>query len=1009
MKKSMIDYTAILPRLMNRGGASCLLLSGFLLLMFTALQAQEIVKGLVRDDTGEPLSGVYIESESGQSTETDANGKYTITAKQGEKLTFSYIGKQDLTKKVSGTTLNITLTGKVNLIGETVVVGYQSAGSKKLIQNVAKIGEDQIENLQANAPGQLLQGQASGIQFTQSSGVLGSVGIIRIRGVGSLTGGTQPLFVVDGVPVNDALSSSIALSLPQGSYGQLFGLDPLTDINPNDIQSFTVLKDAAATAIYGARGANGVILITTKKGQKGRAQITLDYNQGLSKVTDLLDMFSADEYRNFIAARNKVDPSSLPQTGFDWPSAVSRTGLSRNVNLSVRGGTQRTTYYLGGTFSDQEGFTIGNTLKRRGVRINLENQATNWLTAGVNLSLNNNRFHRINIENAVSAPFTAAFLMNPTVLPYDEQGNFVNTGFPPNVLDIAENNTNILDATRIIGNTYVSLKPIKNLTLKTSFGIDRLNQEENQREVESNKPGGFARNRVINFNKWTWDNTLDYTLNIHHVHQLNVLGGISFEDNNISATTVEGTGFILDTQKDVTGASDFPTTDHTRTKTALVGYFSRIKYGLLDRYFLEGSYRVDGNSRFSADHQYGSFWSIVGGWLLSEEAFMKNGFFNLLKLTASYGTTGNDKIGNYRSLSLYDSDPYKSAGGLVPDVINPGNSDLQWEESGQLDIGIQSQFLNNRVGLNVSYFLKNTGKLVIPKPLNQLTGYSSVLKNTGKLKSSGWEFDLNTTNIKTKDFIWNTQFNISFISSQVKSLPKGVTQDEQGRKYIRGSERQRAIEGESPNSFYLIRYDGIDPETGDAEWLTIDGKRTTKPTQSDRVIAGDAQPDFFGGIQNTFKYKQFDLSFSMNFQYGNDILVSGIGFSDNPAGSFNKRARLMDYWKKKGDHAYAPSLSSATLGTFHQDSTLQLKDGSYLRMKNLTLGYSLPENILTKMKILNKVRIYFTATNLFTIKSKELDGIDPEVSTAIYALRQGESFFTSPQSKEYLMGIKLTF
>jgi len=387
-------------------------------------------------------------------------------------------------------------------------------------------------------------------------------------------------------------------------------------------------------------------------------------------------------------------------------------------------------------------------------------------------------------------------------------------------------------------------------------------------------------------------------------------------------------------------------------------------------------------------------------------------FFDYLSLRGSIGTVGNDRIGTFPSLGLFAAGAIGDFGGesgLIPN--QPENPDLKWEESETFDIGIKSTFLNGRIGLNINYFKKVTSDLLLNQVLPPQTGFATIQTNIGEMQNTGWEFDLNTVNVRTNDFEWNTSFNISFIENRVNKLNADAATDSQGRRIIDGPV-QRAIEGESLNNFFLIRYVGINSQTGDAEWLDINGNVTLNPGTGDRVVVGSPLPEFSGGMTNTFKYKNFDLSALMNYSYGNDIVIDGLRFADgNDAigGIVNIRTQNLNFWKQPGDNAFLPNPTSATFNRFNQRSSQQMLDGSYLRLKNVTLGYNVPKSILDKIGVISGIRLYATATNLFTIKGDDLKGIDPEVTDDIDPLFQGETFFTAPQSKSYSIGARLTF
>ncbi|HHC78241.1 MAG TPA: TonB-dependent receptor [Flavobacteriia bacterium] len=980
----------------------------FFFVMFSSLllHAQlRTITGTVTDESG-PLPGVsVIIKGTTTGTETDFDGKYSIKATTGDILVFSFVGMTSQEKTIGvSNTINVVLTAD-NILNEVVVIAYGQQSRKKLVQSVSTISNDNIKDIPAVSPQELLQGQASGVQVVNSSGILGASPVIKIRGVASISSGGRPLIVVDGIPLNDAVVTG-------GQGGQ--GLNPLSDINPNDIESISVLKDAAATAVYGSRGSNGVVLISTKQGKKNeKTNISLNISTAWSESTDTFDMMNADEFRNYLAevGFGGGDPNSFPQGSFDWVPNVIRTGFSQDLNLNVSGGGEKTTFFIGATYKDQEGFIIGNNLSRIGVRLNVTHDANDWLRFGVNLGVTENKNDRVGSSNSTFAPLTTAFLQRPWVEPRDENGNFTNTGFLANVIAIEALNINDANTFRVVGNIFSELQLAKGLHFKSDFGIDRVTLDAFQRQFEITAPGGFAQQVVNQQNKFVFTNTLNYTTTFADKHDLNIVTGISYEEVERRNSIVNATGFLSDAQINTISASTPGVTNNAVTGNRLVGYFARANYSYSNTYILEGSVRRDGSSRFGENNKYGIFWAVGAAWLISSENFMKDiAWVDNLKIRANYGESGNDRIGNFASLENFGggvASNYNGASGLRQ--LAASNPNLQWERSESYDIGFEAALFDNRIQLNVDYYNKKTTDLILNVPIPQTNGgLNFIIDNVGEMENRGWDIDLSVAFFRKNNFRWTSSLNLGINQNEVLSLP-GANLDAQGRRFVAGSASQRAIEGQSVNTFYLIRYKGVNPQTGDAEWLDINGNPTTNPTSADRVIAGDANPDFVGGFRNTIKYKAFDLNFFFNFSVGNDLFISGLRFTDNPASSFNNRRILLNVWRNPGDNAYVPSFNSPTFGSFSQRSTLQLRDGSYARLKNITLGYTLPKKFAEKLGFLKGIRLYATANNIITIKGNDLNGIDPEVTSSLNNGLQGETFFTPPQSKTYLVGARLTF
>ncbi|NER15423.1 SusC/RagA family TonB-linked outer membrane protein [Leptobacterium flavescens] len=1001
-------------------------ITGVLLLIafcFTSAFAQEkTITGNVTDDQGLPLIGVNIVVQGTTvGTQTDFDGNYTITASVGQTLVFTYVGFQR-TERVIGAadTINVQMTVDAQALEEVVVIGYGNQQEKKIIQNVAVIKEEAIEDLQVVSADQLLQGQTSGTQIVNASGVLGSAAVIRVRGVNSINSGSQPLIVIDGVPITDTETNTL-------NRGGNTGINPLSYVNPNDIQSLTVLKDAGATSIYGARGANGVILITTKKGRKNsKITVNLDINTQFSESTDVPDILTADEFRQFkaevasIQQGTTVTPESLGlgaigDPGTDWLGGVQRTGVTQNYNLGIRGGGEKTSFFFGADYQDVEGFIIGNTLERTGARINIDSDINDWLRAGMNLGVTNQRLNRVGVENNINAPFTTAFLQSPVVRAFDDEGNFVQSGsFIPNIFARVALNSDELKTFRLIGNAFLEVKLFDKLTWRSEIGVDKLNLEEFVRQAEFNTPGGLAQQIFVNEDRWLTNQTITYTDTFAEDHNITALIGLNYEETLRTRSNVSSTGFLTDDLRNLGSGSTPTVLNGDRFPSKLYGLFGRVSYDYQGKYILEGSLRRDGSSRFGPNNRFGYFWSAAAGWILSQESFVQDlEFFDYLSLRGSIGTVGNDRLGTFPSLGLFSAGAigdYNGESGVIPN--QPENPDIKWEESRTIDVGIKSIFLDGRISFNVNYFNKKTSDLLLNQVLPPQTGFASISRNIGEMRNSGWEFDLNTVNIRNDNFEWTTSFNIAFIDNELLRLNDDAATDAQGRRIIDGP-IQRAIEGESLNNFFLIRFIGVNSQTGDAEWLDVNGNVTTNPSSADRVVTGSPLPDFSGGITNTIRYKNFDLNILMNYSYGNDIVIDGLRFADgNDAigGIVNIRRQNLNFWRQPGDNAFLPSPTSSTFNLFNQRSSQQQLDGSYLRLKNVTLGYTLPEDALKGFSdVVSGIRFYLTATNLFTIKGSELRGIDPEVTDDIDPLFQGESFFTAPQSKSFLFGARISF
>jgi TonB-linked SusC/RagA family outer membrane protein len=983
----------------------------------TQLWAQRTITGTVTDQNGNPLPNVSVQVKGTTAgTVSGDNGTFALNVPaNGRTLVFSTVGMATREINIGNqSAINITLQSADQNLQEVVVVGYGTQAQRTRTQAASVIRADEFRNMPIISPTQALQGQAAGVNMVNSSGVLGAASNVQVRGPSSLQSSatntqnfTQPLYVIDGVPLNDDVLSS--------QQGGGTGLNPLLDLNPSDIESMTVLKDAAAVSIYGSRGTNGVILIKTRRGANQKTRINLDVFNGTSRPTELLDMMDADQFRAFrtayVTLRGGATPT-LPTGNFDWTDAVTRQGKVGSYSLSASGGNEKTRFFLNGSYYDETGYTIGNDLNRLSGRINLDHDLSRRFKIGTNFSISNSKSDRIGAENNTYAPLTAAALQLPYIEPRDANGIYVNTGFIPNILALEELGTNAFISYRNVGSVFGEATIIDNLKFRSEWGIDNQQTEERNRVVNIIQAGGTASRTVQQNQKWLATHTLNYEKRFKD-HFFGGLLGHSFERTNYEAIQVAASGFANDNLPNVASGSTPTTTFASRSASAIEGIFSRLNYRFKERYLFEGTVRRDGSSRFGADRQYGTFWAVSGGWIVSSENFFRNvNFINNLKLTASYGTSGNDRIGgDFPSLGLFQ-------GGIGADYLGqPGlnptqtpNPSLQWEETTQWDIGLSASMLRSRINLNLNVYNKRTNNNLIPVPLPFTTGFPSINQNIGEVENKGIDLELNTVNVRSSKFEWNTSLNVGFLKNTVLSLPANSTKDPEGRAILPISNAQRAIVGESRNTFYLIRYSGINPQTGDAEWLTKDGKVTNNPTADDRVIVGSAIPDFTGGFTNSVRFYGFDLTAFFNFSYGNKVLIDGLRFTENlGTASFNKATNVLNYWKQAGDQAFAPRLASSTAPIFNQLSTLQLQDGSYARLKTLSLGYRIPKSVLDRTRVISSARFYVMGQNLFIIQDKDFRGPDAEVSGNGASLIQGESFFALPQSKSFTVGVNIVF
>lgn len=980
-------------------------------LSFAQAQDKTVSGTVTSTEDNSPLPGVSVLIKgTATGTVTDLDGNYRLTVSESSTvLVFSYIGFISQEVNIAGrSTVNLALAPDTEVLDEVVIQAYGANSSKLNVQQVSSIKSDSFSDMPILSPQEALQGQAAGVQINGSSGLLGASQVVRIRGATSINAGNQPLFVIDGVPLNDGSS---------GGYSTTAGataLNPLFDLNPNDIENVTVLKDASATALYGSRGGNGVILIQTKKGTSNeKTQFSLSYNTSWNTATVLKDPLNLEQWTEIQTGLGR-DPAGLPTEEFDWLDAVTKTGRTSNYNFSARGGSGKTVFYFGGSYNNTDSYVIGNELDKLNARFNLEHTANDKLKFGYNIAISRIDNERISAENSTFSPLTVGYLNTPGTIPFDDDGNLLPVGFGRNpLLRVSEGQFNFISR-RNTGNAYAQFTPIEGLTLKTDWGMDMVQTETETRQTQALSPGGSARKLIIQDNKWLTTNTANYSKSFGN-HSFSALAGMSFETARRELTDVQTAGFISDALPNTTSGADILVGLDNATEWALFSLFGRVNYNYSDRYIVEASIRRDGSSRFGANQRFGTFWAVSGGWLISEENFFpENDVLTFAKLTASFGSSGNDRIGNFASLGLLAAgQDYNGSPGL--EASQPSNPELTWETTEQLNVALNTQFFKGRIGVDVAWWRKNTTGLLLASPLPVTTGFASRTANVGELYNTGIDLTINADAVNQGDFKWQISANLGTLKNEVTSLPDAAV-DDFGNNFVplTGFSTARAVVGRSAQEFFLPEYIGINPETGDPEWVGEDGNPTSNLNAAPRAYVGTSLPDVTGGLTNTFSYKGLSLRVLFNFAFGSKAYIADNEFNENINSSiaFNNVTTVMNYWKQPGDNAYAPSLTSPSLSLWDNESDRHLYDASFIRLRNITLSYNLPKSIIEKTKALNNVRVYLSGQNLATFASDLYDiGIDPEVNSSgtESGTAQGDSFFTSPQQKSFTLGLQIGF
>ena len=981
-----------------------------LLLVTTAWAQTRAVTGRITDVDGSGLPGVTVlERGTTNGVSTSADGTFSLTVQPGATLVISSIGYNTQNIPVGEqSVINARLGTNETLLNEAVVVGYGSQAKSEVTGSVTQLSSKDVENVPVVSFEQAIQGRTPGVTINQTSGKLGAGVQIRVRGASSVTASNQPLYVIDGIPVTS-----------QDVGSDVEPLNPLADLNPNDIESITILKDAASAAIYGSRASNGVVLVTTKTGRQGKTKVNVGYYVGTSETTRRRKFLNAAQYKELFteaAVNEGYDAEEeLAAFGIDlntdvdqnWSDEAFRTGKVSQYDANISGGDAKTRFYLSTTYNDQTGIIIGNRFRRGSARINLDHSITEKVKVGLNLSLTRSVNDRIPNDNAFTNPVQLNALppLQPKIDPETGELNQL-TLYTNNLVDIARV-TNRAGTYRSFSNAYLSFNPIKNLTIRTEAGADFLNLNEDIYAPAGTSSGGNTGEgysnqvQVINY---TTNNTANYLLTLNEANTIEALAGFSFQRSDAKETAAEGRGFPnAEFTRIASAAIKTGGSSSSRDQFSFVSFFGRVNYAYQGKYLLSGSIRRDGSSRFGANNQYGVFGAGSAGWVISEEGFLKdNSIVNFLKLRASYGLTGNAEIGNFLSRSLFVALPYADQAGITPST-NIGNPNLSWESTTQTDIGLEFGFLDNRISGEIDVYQKNTDDLLLNRLLPYVNGYRNVTENVGKLENRGLEISLNTRNLD-KDFKWSTNFNISFNRNKITELAAP----------IQSGQLASVRQGQPIGVFWSRKYAGVDPANGDALYFTEDGSTTNDPSEAPLQVVGNPNPDYTGGITNTFSFKGFDLSVLGQFVYGNDVYNSaGIYQSINGDYPDNQTLDQLERWQNPGDRTDVPQ-ARLFAGNGTIASSRWVTKGSFLRVKNITLGYTLPSSV-TKLGFLQTARLYVQAQNLATITN--YDGYDPEVNSAAFSNGTngqgnyilGVDFYTPPLAKTFLVGLNLGF
>lgn len=976
---------------------------------------EKTLTGTVTDQNDMPLPGVNVLVKGTTTgTQTDFDGNYSIEASESETLVFSYLGQKTLEMNVGeSNTLNVQMEEDAAQLDEVIVVGYGSQSKRKVTDNIATISSDQINEIPTPSLQSALTGKAAGVRITQINGKVEGGIKVRVRGVSTISSSQEPLYVVDGVPITNA-DESVNDS----------PINPLVSLNPNDIESIQILKDASSAAIYGARGTNGVVLITTKSGKDGKTKVSLNTSYGWSQATNKRDWLNANQYRELflesglnggLTEEDIQDQFDFYDNGqsnvdTDWQDLALVDGSIENLGVSVSGGDAKTRFFLSTGYNKTEGIIRGNTLERYSLRTNIDHDISEKFKTGVNATISKSKIDRISNDNAFATPLQA-IAQSPLSPAYLEDGITPNNETTEyyNFLTEQFNGNFQVNIWRVIANTFLQYQIVPSLNFRTEVGYDLTSQISERFSgslTESASVGGEGSANGINTEKFVLSNYFSFAKTFNEIFDLDATLGMSFEESRRRAQSVTGQGFPSDDLQTVDSAAEITAGGSSRTAFNFLSYFGRANFSIADKYLLKGSIRYDGSSRFGVDNRYGIFPAASAGWIVSEEEFLADSStLSLLKLRGSWGITGNAGIDNFASLGLFQGSSYRQISGLAPTQL--GNPEIKWERTTQVDAGIDFGFLDNRVTGEIDYYVKTTKDLLLDEPIPGTTGFGTLTRNIGELENKGFEFVLNTKNMVTEDVQWNTSINLSTLENTINSLPGGDI--------IAGQNIVR--EGETLSSFYMVEFAGADPDTGDALFVlntenpdgSLNEETTNNFAEAQRVITGSPFPNFTAGLTNSLNYKNFDFSFTFQGEWGASIYNDGGRFQSGNARFFdNQTVDQLRRWQQPGDITDIPQARLFTTNG-QQASTRYLDESDFIRLRNLTLGYTLPQ-ITTRKFFVERLRIYFSGINMLTFT--DYDGYDPESTADFFGdsnVQVGIDFYSAPPAQTFTLGLNIDF
>ncbi len=974
----------------------------FAFLSLSSFAQERVITGKVTSaEDGLDLPGVSVVVQgTARGTVTDAEGRFQLRVSETDQvLVFSFIGMVRQEIPIGARTdIAVVMSPDAQQLSEVVIIGYGSEERRFLTQSVGVVKADAIKDLPVATVDGVLQGQTAGVQVVQNSGTPGGAMSVRIRGTGSISGSGQPLYIIDGIPVTTGDYAQI------GYEGQ--GINALSDLNPSEIESVSVLKDAAAAAVYGARASNGIVLITTKRGKTGKSLISVNTYHGVQEVWRKLDMVNArewKEYRNDLAGTTVFTEADIANNDVDvdWQDVIFRAAPISNYEVSATGGNDKTQFFISGNYFDQEGILIGTGFKRFNTRVNLDHSISEKLRVGTSIGLSYSTSDRVESDQTLHGPLPNG-ISTPAIFPVLNPDGSYNQGGPySNALSIANEATNENFTYRTLANVFAEYQILPGLSFTTKWGGDFYNLREHAFEfntVQGQKYNGLGFETYTNVLNVVSNNTLRYEKSFD-LHSIDVMAGYSFEKRQARSSFIRGQDYADENLEYINTAATIVSASAGGSNSGVRSWFGRANYNFSDKYLVSLTGRVDASTSFGPNNRNGFFPAASVAWRVSEESFFAGiPSVSELKVRASYGLLGNDNISGFQYAELYSTGSYQGKPAIYPSNIP--NPDLKWESTAQFDIGIDVGLFDDRLLLTADYYNKQTRDLLLSRPLPPSSGFGSIVENIGELENKGVEFTLSGENNFGR-IRWNSQLNMSFNRNRVLKLYNGQPIDDLGR----GGNRIQ--EGEPLGIFYSFKSLGVDPSTGDIVYadMNFDGEITSE----DRTKVGNPNPDFIGGFTNTFSWNGFDLSIFLQFSYGNDVFHGSRLYLESLQGGDNQLATITRRWRQPGDITDIPRATSNGVKAAENKrvSSRFIEDGSYMRVKNVTLGYNFPSEVTGRLR-LSSLRLYASAQNLFTLT--DYTGLDPEVNyrgndTAV----SGTDFFTFPQARTITFGLNLKF